>query len=65
MNTHPEYGYLVDSNTTERVRAATESEYLESYHAGPEGHIMVGERRCYVEGALLTAEEYESQKAGR
>jgi hypothetical protein len=43
------YGHLVDSNTTARIRAATIDEALASVAAGPQGHIMVDDRKCYVE----------------
>lgn len=40
---------LVDSETGEVLRAATEEEATASAHAGPEGHILVDGRRCYVQ----------------
>lgn len=39
---------LIDSDTNEPIREATESEAAESVNAGPEGHILVDGRRCYV-----------------
>ena len=47
------YGWLCDSDTTDRVRPATEEETRESMDAGHEGHIRItdnGEmRRVYLE----------------
>ena len=39
---------LCDSETNEVLREATEDETVESVCAGPEGHILVSGRRCYV-----------------
>jgi hypothetical protein len=39
---------LIDSETNDVIREATESETVESVLAGPEGHITVDGRRCYV-----------------
>lgn len=39
---------LYDSDTAEVIREATDAEAIESALAGPEGHIMVDGRRCYV-----------------
>ena len=39
---------LTDSETNEVVREATLDETIESVQAGPEGHIAVAGRRCYV-----------------
>lgn len=39
---------LYDSDTAEVIREATEAEAIESALAGPEGHILVDGRRCYV-----------------
>lgn len=46
------WGWLCDSDTTERVRVATLSEALESTAAGAEGHFYVDNRRCYVDEAV-------------
>ena len=47
------YGYIYDSETTDRIRPATHAEMIESREAGPEGHIRIeidGEsRRVYVD----------------
>lgn len=40
---------LMDSDTAEKIRDATEDEAIESALVRPEGHIMVDGRRCYVE----------------
>lgn len=47
--------WLVDSETTSRVRLATQEEIDESFSAGPEGHIRVDGRRVYVEETMATA----------
>lgn len=39
---------LCDSETNSVIREATEDEVAESVLAGPEGHILVDGRRCYV-----------------
>ena len=39
---------LCDSENGDTIRRATEAETVESVLAGPEGHIMVDGRRCYV-----------------
>jgi len=39
---------LRDSETNEGLREATEGETAESVLAGPEGHILIDGRRCYV-----------------
>ena len=39
---------LCDSETTEVIRPATIAEACESATAGPEGHIVIDGRRCYV-----------------
>ena len=39
---------LCDSDTAEVIRPATIAEACESATAGPEGHIEVDGRRCYV-----------------
>lgn len=39
---------LRDSTTNDVIRKATEAEAVESVLAGPEGHILVNGRRCYV-----------------
>jgi len=39
---------LCDSDTTEVIREATIDEAIASATAGPEGHILVDGRRCYV-----------------
>ena len=39
---------LCDSETNDVIREATEEETVESVCAGPEGHILVEGRRCYV-----------------
>lgn len=39
---------LCDSDTTEVIREATIDEACQSATAGPEGHILVDGRRCYV-----------------
>lgn len=39
---------LTDSDTAEVIREATVDEAIESALAGPEGHISVYGRRCYV-----------------
>ena len=39
---------LCDSETTEVIRAATVAEACASAMAGPEGHILVDGRSCYV-----------------
>lgn len=40
---------LMDSDTAQKIRGATEAEAIESALARPEGHIEVDGRRCYVE----------------
>ena len=39
---------LCDSETNDDIREATADEAAESVNAGPEGHIMVDGRKCYV-----------------
>jgi hypothetical protein len=39
---------LIDSETGEVIRKATDDEAAESANAGAEGHILVDGRRCYV-----------------
>lgn len=39
---------LCDSETNEVIRPATEDETVASVLVGPEGHILVDGRRCYV-----------------
>lgn len=39
---------LTDSETGDVIREATVAEACESASAGPEGHILVDGRRCYV-----------------
>ncbi len=39
---------LCDSDTADVVRNATTDEAIASALAGPEGHILVDGRRCYV-----------------
>lgn len=39
---------LIDSETNDVIREATEDEAAESVLAGAEGHIMVDGRKCYV-----------------
>ncbi|MCA9181948.1 MAG: hypothetical protein KDA51_10865 [Planctomycetales bacterium] len=39
---------LLDSETNDTIREATADETAESVNAGPEGHILVNGRRCYV-----------------
>lgn len=39
---------LRDSETNDGIRAATADETAQSCNAGPEGHILVDGRRCYV-----------------
>lgn len=39
---------LYDSDTADVIREATAEEAVESALAGPEGHILVDGRRCYV-----------------
>lgn len=39
---------LRDSETNDDLREATADEASESVNAGPEGHILVAGRRCYV-----------------
>jgi len=39
---------LCDSETNDVLRKATEDETVGSVCAGPEGHILVAGRRCYV-----------------
>jgi hypothetical protein len=39
---------LRDSETNDDIREATADEAAESVNAGPEGHILVDGRRCYV-----------------
>jgi len=39
---------ILDSETNEEMREATADEAAESSNAGPEGHIMVDGKRCYV-----------------
>jgi len=39
---------LYDSETARFIRPATDDEAAESANAGPEGHIMVDGRKCYV-----------------
>jgi hypothetical protein len=39
---------LYDSETALPIRLATDDEAAESANAGPEGHIMVAGRKCYV-----------------
>ena len=39
---------LRDSETNDDIREATADEAAESVNAGPEGHILVDGKRCYV-----------------
>ncbi len=39
---------LYDSKTATVIRPATREEAIESANAGPEGHILVDGRKCYV-----------------
>ena len=39
---------LRDSETNDDIREATAGEAAESVNAGPEGHILVDGRKCYV-----------------
>lgn len=39
---------LYDSDAASVIREATEEEAIKSALAGPEGHILVNSRRCYV-----------------
>ena len=39
---------LLDSETNDDIREATEEETVESVLSGLEGHILVDGRRCYV-----------------
>ena len=39
---------LRDSATNDDIREATDDEAAESVNAGPEGHILIDGRKCYV-----------------
>jgi hypothetical protein len=39
---------LFDSETARWIRPATDDEAAESANSGPEGHILVAGRKCYV-----------------
>jgi hypothetical protein len=40
--------FLYDSSTLEEIRVATPAEVVESFQAGPEGHIDVGGRTVFA-----------------
>jgi len=42
------FPFLYDSDTADPIRLADRDEIIASIRAGPEGHITVDGRRCYV-----------------
>jgi hypothetical protein len=40
--------HLLDSGNNDEIRLASAEEVVKSANAGPEGHILVDGRKCYV-----------------